>query len=273
MVRFQPTGGKWLIIAVCLGVSFGCWSLPLPVDAADAPPVKITAEDVPLAKDAPGLTRLAKDYDLWLDMKAKRIYVDGEVVLREGQLELFACPKGSKEHESVIAVQAKPQFVHAGLLALGATPGTGVRFDPKYIPATGPIVDIYVAWKDDKGKQQLARAQEWVKNLKTDKEMDLNWVFAGSGFWKDPDTGRTHYHADVGDFICVSNFPTAMLDLPIDSPQTNANLLFAAFTERIPPKGTKVRLVLVPRLEKKEKAEPGAPKPGELKLIDPKAGE
>ena len=264
MVGFQPSCAKWLIIATCLLGSV-CGS-----QGEEVRPPKPAAEDIPLAKDAPGLTRLAKDFDLWLDMKNKRLFVDGEVVLREGQLELFACPKGSKEHESVVSVQAKPQFVHAGLLALGATPGSGVRFDPKYIPAKGPVVDIYVVWKDENGKQQIVRAQEWVKNLKTEKEMDHSWVFAGSGFWKDPDTGRTHYHADVGDFICVSNFPTAMLDLPVDSPQENANLLFGAFTERIPPKGTKVRLVLIPRLEKKEAA---APKPGEPKLVDPKVGE
>jgi hypothetical protein len=38
-----------------------------------------------------------------------------------------------------------------------------------------------------------------------------------------------------------------MLDLPIESSQANGELLFQAFTANIPPKGTKVRLVLIPR--------------------------
>ena len=44
-------------------------------------------------------------------------------------------------------------------------------------------------------------------------------------------------------FSCVSNFPTAMLDLPIASSQANEALLFETFTERIPPRGTPVELI------------------------------
>src|SRR5687768_10136926 len=41
----------------------------------------------------PNLVRLAKDYDIWLDQPRKQLIVDGKVVLREGLLEMFACPK------------------------------------------------------------------------------------------------------------------------------------------------------------------------------------
>lgn len=209
-------------------------------------------EGTPALGDPKGLTRVTKDYDIWIDEKRKAVVVDGEICLREGQLEMFACPKGSKEHESVVAVNAKPRFVHAALLAVGAKAGTPVKFDPKYAPATGQIVDIWVLWKDEKGQNQKIKAQEWVKQVKTDKAMPYNFVFAGSGFWKDDD-GKEYYYADGGDFICVSNFATAMLDLPVESSQDNTGLLFVANTEKIPPKGTKVRLVLMPRpAEKKE---------------------
>ncbi|GIW99335.1 MAG: hypothetical protein KatS3mg111_2668 [Pirellulaceae bacterium] len=50
--------------------------------------------------------------------------------------------------------------------------------------------------------------------------------------------------AEGGDLICVSNFSTATLDVPFESSQVNAGLMFAAFTERIPERGTPVRLVL-----------------------------
>ena len=59
-----------------------------------------------------------------------------------------------------------------------------------------------------------------------------------------------HYKAEGGDLVCVSNFPTAMLDLPIESSQKAESLLFEAYTERIPPKDTKVTIVLIPRLQK-----------------------
>jgi hypothetical protein len=142
--------------------------------------------------------------------------------------------------------------VHAGLLAAEARPGSPVTFNPEYKAATGQIVDIYVLWKEPDGAKKQVRAQDWVKNVKTGKAMAHDWVFAGSGFWKDEETGKEHYRANGGDLVCVSNFPTATLDLPIESSQANDELMFAAFTDRIPPRGTKVRVVLIPRLSKSE---------------------
>ena len=78
-------------------------------------------------------------------------------------------------------------------------------------------------------------------------------MFAGSHFFQDPDDPKKppYYMANGGDMICVSNFASAMLDLPIDSSKDNADLNFEAWTERIPEKGTKVTVILEPVLEKK----------------------
>lgn len=202
-------------------------------------------------KEPEGATRLVKDADIWFDVKKKLVICDGQVALREGQLEMFACPKGTKEHESVVSVNAKAYQMHAGLLGIGAKPGKPVKFDP-YTPASGQTIDVWVLWNDDKGQLKKAKAQEWIKHARTEKQMPFDWVFAGSGFWKDEMTGKEIYQAESGDLICVSNFATAMLDLPVPSSQVNDDLLFVAFTERIPPRGTKVRIVLHPREEKKE---------------------
>jgi len=102
-------------------------------------------------------------------------------------------------------------------------------------------------WKDEEGGKHQARAQDWIKDIKAQKAMKFDWVFAGSGFWKDEETGQQHYKANSGDLVCVSNFPTATLDLPVESSQANEELMFAAFTDRIPPRGTKVRVVFIPR--------------------------
>jgi hypothetical protein len=202
-----------------------------------------------------GLTKLSEKDDVWLDTKRKAVVVDGQVCLRAGQLEMFACPKGTKEHESVVSLNCLAEEVHAGLLAAGAKPGSPVTFNPEYKPATGQIVDVYVLWKDAQGNKRQARAQDWIKYTKTGKPMSYDWVFAGSSFWKDPETGLEHYRANGGDFICVSNFPSAMLDLPIESSQANTDLMFEAFSDNIPPKGTKVRVVLIPRAAKNAGAE------------------
>jgi len=215
-----------------------------------------------LAKDPPGMNRLAPDADVWLDAKHNRVVMDGEICLREGTLEMFACLKHTKEHESILAVDTKAFVVHAALIAVGAKPGTPARFQPEYKPATGTPIDITLVWTDAKGQVHRDRAQDWVRNVKTKKAMEYNWVFAGSGFWKD-DEGKPHYQAEGGDFICISNFPSAMLDLPVASSQGNDSLMFEAFTEHLPAKGSKVRMVLTPRLEKDAQRE-AKPKPDNL---------
>jgi hypothetical protein len=83
------------------------------------------------------------------------------------------------------------------------------------------------------------------------KQLDAGWVFPGSGEYLDERSGKKVYLAEGGDMICVSNFPDAMLDLAIKSTDKNdEGLLFEAWTERIPPRGTEVTMELVPRFEK-----------------------
>jgi hypothetical protein len=178
--------------------------------------------------------------------------MDGEVCFREGPIEMFVCTRGTKEYESVVSVKTQAFVIHAALLSLGAKPGSPARFTPTYTPASGTKIAIELQWVGVDGKPHKARAQDWIRNVRTKQAMTHDWVFAGSGFWTDPQTGQKHYQAEGGDFICVSNFPSAMLDLPIESTQANQGLLFEAFSKRIPPLGTRVRVILRPKVVKKK---------------------
>lgn len=215
-----------------------------------------------------GLVRLDPEQEVWIDKKNKLVVVDGVVVLREGQLEMFACPVRSKEHESVVAVNSKAFLVHTALLAVGTKEGSPVKWDPEYQPASGTEVEIKVLWLDADGKQHRTRAQNWVRNVNTNKPLEHNWVFAGSMFWKDEIDGKMHYLAEAGDLICVSNFPSATLDLPIESSQANAGLMFEAFTENIPPRGQPVRLVLIPKIEEQKEKQDAAQEQPEPEVGD-----
>jgi len=225
------------------------------------------SKDAPAKKEAKplpepvGAKLLSPRGGIWLDLKKKQIILDGYVCLRRGPLEMFACPRGSKEHESVVAVVGRPRTVHTGLLAIGAVANHPAIFEPEYKPASGTEIDIRVQWRDDKGKIREVAAQQWVRNVRTKKALAHPWVFSGSGFWKDEETGKQYYEADSGDFICVSNFPTATLDLPIPSSQANDALLYEAFTEHIPALKTKVRLILSPKLKPAPKPKSKTPKP------------
>lgn len=201
----------------------------------------------PLVEQPDKLVRLDKVNSIWLDGPGGRLVMVGEVCQRRAPLEMFVCLWYTKEHEAVLTVRVPAKTAHAGLLALGAKVGHPVQFMPKYVPAEGTEINIEVIWKDKDGKIQKKPGRDWVRNARTKKSLQLPWVFAGSGFWTDGRTGKKYYQADSGDFICVSNFSTAMLDLPINSSQQNESLLFEAFTERIPPLCTPVTIVLKPR--------------------------
>jgi hypothetical protein len=222
------------------------------------PPEDEQVIEPPKLPDPEGAKKLPDPDRVWVDAKNKQVYVDGYVSLREGFLEMFACKVGTKEHESIVAVQTQIQTVHAALLAIGAKSGTPVQFVPDSKPPTGTEILVEVRWLDDAGKWQSAQAQEWILNERTKKPLEHPWVFAGSSFWKDPETGKNYYTAEQGDFICVSNFTTAMLDLPIPSTQANDGLMFVANPDKAPKLGTPVRLVLKPKLDQPGKGAEGS---------------
>src|SRR4029077_14227113 len=98
-------------------------------------------------------------------------------------------------------------------------------------------------------------AQDWIRNVKTKKILDSDWVFAGSVLFEDPTEPKKKpfYAANDGDVICISNFDSAMLDLPINSSKDNDDLMFEAYTERIPALETPVLVILEPVLKGKKK--------------------
>jgi hypothetical protein len=150
--------------------------------------------------------------------------------------------------------------VHAGLVQVGAEPGHPVSFQPKFTPPTGTEVAIEVRWKDAKGNVQKCPAQHWIRNIKTKKALDTNWVFAGSIMGTD-DAGNPTYQADSGELICLLNLSSAMLDLPIRSESAMESRIFEAFTEHLPPQGTSTTIVLTPILKTKPVAPPTPPLP------------
>lgn len=206
--------------------------------------------DKPLVDD-PELKRLEPDAPIWINGPRKKVVLVGAVCQRESPLELFACLSGSKEYESVVAVRARASTLHAALVAIGLEPGAAAEYGDTFTPARGPVVEITLIWNDEQGRRRNARAQDWIRSLKTGKPMNHPFVFVGSRFHEGPD-GQRVYAADVtGDLICVTNFPDAVLDIPVQSTDDDASLLFQSFTEHIPPRGTPVTLVLSPREEKK----------------------
>ena len=135
------------------------------------------------------------------------------------------------------------------ILLLGTAVGAGVVLNQ---PATGTVIKIHLMYEEN-GKKKEVTAREWVRYSQKNKELDQDWVFGGSYLIPDPldNTKKPYYAANDGDVICVSNFDTALLDLPIESSVQNDDLAFEAYTERIPAKDTAVLVILEPLAKKK----------------------
>ncbi|REJ68102.1 MAG: hypothetical protein DWQ31_09415 [Planctomycetota bacterium] len=188
----------------------------------------------------------------WVDSKNGAVIFDGRICRKTGLLEMLICTGGFKEHESVIAAYTQPSVVTAALMLVKAEPGGPAEFEPEFKPAHGTIVDIAVRWMEGDEEVEVP-AQDLVIDVKTQEVLDLNWVFAGSGFWKGVDGGPERFIADHGgEFVCVSNFPGCVLDIPVELSASNELLTLTPHTERIPPVGTKVRVILEPRVPKQD---------------------
>jgi hypothetical protein len=174
------------------------------------------------ANDAAGLpkiaghTRIHPRHDVWVDYAAGRVILEGTVCIpEEGAIEVLACPNGTKEYESLVAVSATPQIVEAAILL--ATPaGAG--------DATGVAFDVQLVWQDGKETRRV-RAQEWVLDPATQKPTEGTWRYVRGG-------GRTE-----GELLTTSNLE-GVLNL---SPSPKGN---TAPPKVRPPQGAQVRIEL-----------------------------
>lgn len=194
--------------------------------------------------------------NVWLEIEGdkRRVVVQAVVCRRQDLLEQFLCRKMTKEHEAILAADIDAAKVHFALTLAGAEAGSPVKYNPKYEPARGAVIKVYVQYQDN-GKTVKVPAQNWVRNAKTKKQLEADWVFAGSVLFAnrlDP-KAPPYYAANDGDVICLANFDSAMLDLPVASSKDNDDLLFEAWTERIPALETPVLVILEPVLPAKKK--------------------
>lgn len=190
------------------------------------------------------------------DKKTRRVLLATEVCLREGPLEIFMCKKGTKEHEAILRIDIDALKIHELLILAGAEPGKPTQFvNPKteeadYKPATGTKINVSVHYTKG-GKTFTHPAQEWIWDSKKKAQLPHGWVFAGSVVVVDPCNGKKFYAANSGDVISISNFPYSMLEIPAEISKDDANLVYEARTERIPPLRSKVWVILEPVIAKK----------------------
>ncbi len=195
---------------------------------------------------------IAPNITLELEGEKRRVVVSASICLQKGALELLMTRKDTKEHEAVLTADIDARMLKQALILAKAEEGSPVKFDPKYVAASGQTIKITVEYLE-KNQVISLDAKQWVRDANTKKTLTHDWVFAGSRLIANPlDPMKKIFLANDGDLVCVSNFETALFDLPIKSSKDNTDLNWEANSEKIPPVGTKVSVIFEPVPNKKK---------------------
>ncbi len=233
------------------------------VIAQDAPESKkpAAATSNPEQPAATQADRELKFDHLRVDLKNRRIIMDAEVCKPTYGLEFFMCKGNEKSYESVLSTEAQAWQLHAGLLALGLTPGKPARWssgygaDAKFMPPQGAELKIEMKWKDADGKEQTAEAGDWLAPAgegEGQMAAPKKWVFVGSEVL--PDGGYLADMEGFGGLISVANLSSSVIDVPFQSTNSLDSRQYIFNEKVIPPSGTRVEVVITP-LPGAEKAE------------------
>lgn len=210
-----------------------------------ASPAAWCADAAPTTRPAGKVVKVGK---VQVDLAKRQVSFDAEVCLREGVLEFLIVEWKTKTHESLLQTQVKSSHVHAGLLMLGLAPGkparwAGQNFGAMFLSPAGAGVKIEFQWTDSEGKIQTAPAGTWLTGAEGQEiQAPDRWIFVGSEVLPD---GR--YWAEVdGEMVSLTNFASAVLDVPFRSSNADAERGFYANANEVPPVGATVRVVLTP---------------------------
>lgn len=194
--------------------------------------------------------------------------VDATVCLDQGYLELIACTKQTKEHESLVAVEASPRHIHAALLLIGAVNGhpamrkqIGDEENPRWVhlPPRGEKIKVSLVIPDARGNENAFPISDFVMHIDEDDmamrqvhvfddaepvQFPSEFLFAGSHL-VDQEEGESQYIADVsGHVITIATFGDELLCLPGHHSAANGELVWQVNPDMLPKVGTKVKLRL-----------------------------
>ncbi len=240
-------------------------SVPHP-STASSPKTPITAATVPAGKTVklPGLL---------IELGQGYVDVNAEVCLIEGDLEVIACTKGTKEHESIVVIEASAIHVHTALLLLGANSGNpamkkAINEEKTQwidLPPRGDPIDVSLVFPDIDGKsverpigdfitRSKDQMDEQFMNPKGAKQPEGDeekfpgtFVFAGSALVDSEDGPRKYLADESGDVISISTFGDEVLCLPNIQSQENGALMWQVDATHLPKIHTKVILRLRPQ--------------------------
>lgn len=201
-----------------------------------------------------------------LNIDERAIDVNATVCLHKGLLELVACTKGTKEHESIVALDARPVHIHTALLLFGARPGTpasrmvqgaeGVRWIP--VKPAGDRVQVSLVFPNAEGKVQEHPIQKFIAFAQPKKIAGLapakikprrflaDYLFAGSHLMKKGNGPKQYRCEQSGNVISISSFGDELLCLPEIHGHEDDGLFWEVNPQGLPAVGKPIILRLRP---------------------------
>jgi hypothetical protein len=211
---------------------------------------------------------------LVIDFQKRCVDIEATICLEEGLLELIACKKGSKEHESIVAVDARAMHIHTALLLLGANNGSPAMMKPideqqtgwVHVPPRGDPVDVYLLLPEENGQTVERPIGDFVvrsdrgsplptvdeqpgpeRDVEQNAEFPKTFLFAGSRLRDNGPGPRTYLADESGNLISIATFGDELLCLPGTHAMANDALMWQIDSSKLPEVGTKVTLRLRPR--------------------------
>jgi hypothetical protein len=257
----QPT------IALFFSIAFFCLPLSAQSEPAKETPPATPAEaakatDADAQKKLADAIRAVKMPGIEINTTERFVDVSASVCLDEGALELIACTKDTKEHESIVVINARPSHIHAALLLLGAKNGNPAMRQPldkemtrwQDIPAKGDPIQVSLAWKKEDGTITERSLSDFLmrsefgdnppKEGEKKEKFPDTFLFAGSHLG-DPSESPRKYLAELsGHVISISTFGDELLCLPEFYGQENHALAWQIDPTHLPKRHTEVLLRL-----------------------------
>ncbi len=228
---------------------------------------------------APQSRRVVTLPGIVLDRQGGELRIDGKICIEQGILEYLAVASGGKEYESVFALQCRPSHLQAAMLIAGYEAGNvppelrgdfAPGVDPTAIappqgapkPArpppghwtSAPVRPTEVAIDVDVRQDDGTWKRYPVEHFLLDREgggspSPLKWAYTGSFFYPGEMPGTERFAADMEmSLMALFYDPAALLNLTrkAANPYRGEHTGFEAHGLHLPPKGTRVRLILKP---------------------------
>jgi hypothetical protein len=247
-IRFQK-GAKRMMRAVVILAIF-CLIYSPELDAQ--PPVLSTPPASPPPRPGepadwgrikePPVKRIGRDTyqvdNILINKREKSIVLPGKVNMQEGLVELLACGRYGKLHESVLMLPVEPYYVQVALLLIGLQPGEKklkYQGDPG-LPVGDPV-EIYVEWKE-RGRVVRKRAEELIFDKSAGRAMPhTRWVFTGSLIHDG------NFMAQIEQSIVTTyHDPMTIIDNPLSG--GGDDTIYFVNKEVVPPVGTPVTVII-----------------------------